>query len=175
MLKFNLFIVMNIRCVYVLRILVFFIVCLCTTDFWLDSNRNSMNILRLVLVQSILNKQFRGLYILIRRKNEPIIMHWNEKRRDHIKDSFTALRDAVPSLQGEKVVSVLLWSQWTEINRSHWCRWIRRVELKFWRKLPNISRSWNGKTKVIKMVMMIWNGKTVNWTNKVSSILFFLF
>lgn len=28
------------------------------------------------------------------------------KRRDHIKDSFTALRDAVPSLQGEKVVSV---------------------------------------------------------------------
>lgn len=27
------------------------------------------------------------------------------KRRDHIKDSFTALRDAVPSLQGEKVVS----------------------------------------------------------------------
>lgn len=29
------------------------------------------------------------------------------KRRDHIKDSFTALRDAVPSLQGEKVVSIL--------------------------------------------------------------------
>ncbi|XP_055311002.1 protein max isoform X2 [Sitodiplosis mosellana] len=27
------------------------------------------------------------------------------KRRDHIKDSFTALRDAVPSLQGEKVAS----------------------------------------------------------------------
>lgn len=29
------------------------------------------------------------------------------KRRDHIKDSFTALRDAVPSLQGEKVVSIM--------------------------------------------------------------------
>lgn len=28
------------------------------------------------------------------------------KRRDHIKDSFTSLRDSVPSLQGEKVVSV---------------------------------------------------------------------
>ncbi|XP_034834323.1 protein max isoform X1 [Maniola hyperantus] len=26
------------------------------------------------------------------------------KRRDHIKDSFTSLRDAVPALQGEKVV-----------------------------------------------------------------------
>lgn len=25
------------------------------------------------------------------------------KRRDHIKDSFTSLRDSVPSLQGEKV------------------------------------------------------------------------
>lgn len=29
------------------------------------------------------------------------------KRRDHIKDSFTSLRDSVPSLQGEKVVSSL--------------------------------------------------------------------
>lgn len=27
------------------------------------------------------------------------------KRRDHIKDSFTSLRDAVPALQGEKVAS----------------------------------------------------------------------
>lgn len=27
------------------------------------------------------------------------------KRRDHIKDSFTSLRDSVPSLQGEKVAS----------------------------------------------------------------------
>lgn len=27
------------------------------------------------------------------------------KRRDHIKDSFTSLRDAVPALHGEKVVS----------------------------------------------------------------------
>jgi len=27
------------------------------------------------------------------------------KRRDHIKDSFSSLRDAVPSLQGEKVAS----------------------------------------------------------------------
>lgn len=26
------------------------------------------------------------------------------KRRDHIKDSFTSLRDSVPALQGEKVV-----------------------------------------------------------------------
>lgn len=26
------------------------------------------------------------------------------KRRDHIKDSFSSLRDSVPSLQGEKVV-----------------------------------------------------------------------
>lgn len=28
------------------------------------------------------------------------------KRRDHIKDSFTSLRDSVPALQGEKVVSM---------------------------------------------------------------------
>lgn len=28
------------------------------------------------------------------------------KRRDHIKDSFTSLRDSVPALQGEKVVSI---------------------------------------------------------------------
>lgn len=27
------------------------------------------------------------------------------KRRDHIKDSFSSLRDSVPALQGEKVVS----------------------------------------------------------------------
>lgn len=27
------------------------------------------------------------------------------KRRDHIKDSFSSLRDSVPSLQGEKVAS----------------------------------------------------------------------
>ncbi|XKL67205.1 hypothetical protein PGB90_010625 [Kerria lacca] len=27
------------------------------------------------------------------------------KRRDHIKDSFTSLRESVPSLQGEKVAS----------------------------------------------------------------------
>ncbi|KAI8425047.1 hypothetical protein MSG28_006919 [Choristoneura fumiferana] len=27
------------------------------------------------------------------------------KRRDHIKDSFTSLRDSVPALQGEKVAS----------------------------------------------------------------------
>ncbi|CAO1345025.1 unnamed protein product [Diamesa serratosioi] len=27
------------------------------------------------------------------------------KRRDHIKDSFTSLRDSVPSLQGEKVIN----------------------------------------------------------------------
>lgn len=27
------------------------------------------------------------------------------KRRDHIKDSFTSLRESVPSLQGEKVVN----------------------------------------------------------------------
>lgn len=30
------------------------------------------------------------------------------KRRDHIKDSFTSLRDSVPTLQGEKVVSLIL-------------------------------------------------------------------
>lgn len=30
------------------------------------------------------------------------------KRRDHIKDSFTNLREAVPSLQGEKVNSVFM-------------------------------------------------------------------
>lgn len=29
------------------------------------------------------------------------------KRRDHIKDSFSGLRDSIPSLQGEKVVGVL--------------------------------------------------------------------
>lgn len=29
------------------------------------------------------------------------------KRRDHIKDSFSSLRDSVPSLHGEKVVSFL--------------------------------------------------------------------
>lgn len=29
------------------------------------------------------------------------------KRRDHIKDSFTSLRDSVPALQGEKVVGRL--------------------------------------------------------------------
>jgi hypothetical protein len=28
------------------------------------------------------------------------------KRRDHIKDSFTVLRDAIPSLTGEKVGSI---------------------------------------------------------------------
>lgn len=28
------------------------------------------------------------------------------KRRDHIKDSFTSLRESVPALQNEKVVSV---------------------------------------------------------------------
>lgn len=27
------------------------------------------------------------------------------KRRDHIKDSFTSLRESVPALQGEKAVS----------------------------------------------------------------------
>lgn len=31
------------------------------------------------------------------------------KRRDHIKDSFTSLRESVPALQGEKVVRVTLW------------------------------------------------------------------
>lgn len=30
------------------------------------------------------------------------------KRRDHIKDSFTSLREAVPALQGEKVVCFLI-------------------------------------------------------------------
>lgn len=30
------------------------------------------------------------------------------KRRDHIKDSFSSLRDSVPSLHGEKVVSTLV-------------------------------------------------------------------
>lgn len=30
------------------------------------------------------------------------------KRRDHIKDSFSSLRDSVPALQNEKVVSILL-------------------------------------------------------------------
>ena len=30
------------------------------------------------------------------------------KRRDHIKDSFTSLRDCVPALQGEKVSTVHL-------------------------------------------------------------------
>lgn len=30
------------------------------------------------------------------------------KRRDHIKDSFTSLRDSVPALQGEKVVGLFI-------------------------------------------------------------------
>lgn len=30
------------------------------------------------------------------------------KRRDHIKDSFTSLRESVPALQGEKVVRVTI-------------------------------------------------------------------
>ncbi|XP_017303107.2 protein max-like [Diaphorina citri] len=33
------------------------------------------------------------------------------KRRDHIKDSFSSLRDSVPSLQGEKVVCPLIVDQ----------------------------------------------------------------
>jgi hypothetical protein len=33
------------------------------------------------------------------------------KRRDHIKDSFTSLRETVPALQGEKAVS--LTNNWT--------------------------------------------------------------
>ena len=30
------------------------------------------------------------------------------KRRDHIKDSFSSLRDSVPSLHGEKVINVII-------------------------------------------------------------------
>lgn len=38
------------------------------------------------------------------------------KRRDHIKDSFTSLRESVPSLQGEKVVSI--W--WLKLIEIQW-------------------------------------------------------
>jgi hypothetical protein len=35
------------------------------------------------------------------------------KRRDHIKDSFTSLRESVPALQGEKAVSFYkYWTFW---------------------------------------------------------------
>lgn len=37
------------------------------------------------------------------------------KRRDHIKDSFTSLRDSVPSLQGEKVEKVMHSSDFTSL------------------------------------------------------------
>jgi len=37
------------------------------------------------------------------------------KRRDHIKDSFSGLRDSVPSLQGEKVKTNLIISSQTPI------------------------------------------------------------
>lgn len=46
------------------------------------------------------------------------------KRRDHIKDSFTSLRDSVPSLQGEKVVCmsaafvILLWMAFSIRHRQ---------------------------------------------------------
>lgn len=147
------------------------------------------------------------------------------KRRDHIKDSFTALRDAVPSLQGEKVVSVssfaihfilflylgalslahsffftlcrgAIWnskvfgnSKFIEISiRGFWCLCLsyclfvyfcscprstvtccRRVERKFWKKPPNTLHSWSEKIKPTNRATMIWNGKTINWTCKVSS------
>lgn len=35
------------------------------------------------------------------------------KRRDHIKDSFTSLRESVPALQGEKVVRFSVSGDWT--------------------------------------------------------------
>lgn len=71
------------------------------------------------------------------------------KRRDHIKDSFTSLRDSVPSLQGEKVVSA--W--WVGIvDGKKFTRYVlnfscfstyfrydlkRRVEPKYWRRPPS--------------------------------------
>lgn len=38
------------------------------------------------------------------------------KRRDHIKDSFTSLRESVPALQGEKVVRITLWVGWIVLS-----------------------------------------------------------
>lgn len=40
------------------------------------------------------------------------------KRRDHIKDSFTSLREAVPSLQGEKVDSLKTHPNWLKLIGS---------------------------------------------------------
>jgi hypothetical protein len=39
------------------------------------------------------------------------------KRRDHIKDSFTSLRESVPALQGEKVVRVTIWDGLCYVRR----------------------------------------------------------
>jgi len=43
------------------------------------------------------------------------------KRRDHIKDSFTSLRESVPALQGEKAVS------FTNIEHFGWVVRFQRI------------------------------------------------
>lgn len=54
------------------------------------------------------------------------------KRRDHIKDSFSSLRDSVPSLQGEKVVRIcinfLIFINWLNVVKvsvftQRFCIW----------------------------------------------------
>jgi len=45
------------------------------------------------------------------------------KRRDHIKDSFSGLRDSVPSLQSEKVTKIHIFYQ-TDLNDKMSCRMV---------------------------------------------------
>lgn len=66
---------------------------------------NEHDVLKIFRELDIISTQSNLIYYKLQAEKRAHHNALERKRRDHIKDSFTSLRDSVPALQGEKVVS----------------------------------------------------------------------
>ena len=61
---------------------------------------------------AVVFSQFLTVLIILKADKRAHHNALERKRRDHIKDSFSHLRDSIPSLQGEKASLLLLSHDW---------------------------------------------------------------